>query len=371
MFDVFGSLKGIVKIDGVCIDNNVFRLHYKFTVVVLVAFSILVTCRQYFGDPIDCIQNDDIPENVLETYCWIHTTFTLPNAWNKKVGVEVPHPGIDKSTPGEPKKYHSYYQWVCFVLFLQAIFFYVPRYLWKVWEGGKIKTLVLGLNCPVVKEEDKEESKQLLIEYLKSHMYNHSTYIACFTLCEILNFANVIGQIYLIDTFLGGEFSSYGSDVLSFTNLDQEFRNDPMVRVFPRMTKCTFHKYGSSGDVQKHDALCILPLNILNEKIYIFLWFWFIILAVLSAVILAYRLLIILWPAARFLAIRSRSRVADKKDLHLIMSKIHLGDWFVLYLLCKNLEPLNFRDVVKEFASELKEGEKLLDNRTLEKFRAV
>lgn len=370
MFDVFGSLKEIVKIQSVCIDNNVFRLHYKFTVVVLVAFSILVTCRQYFGDPIDCIQNDDIPENVLETYCWIHTTFTLPSAWDKKVGVEVPHPGIDKYVPGEPKKYHSYYQWVCFVLFLQAIFFYVPRYLWKVWEGGKIKTLVLGLNCPVIKEEDKVQSKQLLIEYLTSHMYNHSTYVACFTLCEILNFVNVIGQIYLIDTFLDGEFSRYGSDVLRFTNLDQEFRNDPMVKVFPRMTKCTFHRYGSSGDVQKHDALCILPLNILNEKIYIFLWFWFIILAVLSGIILVYRMLIILWPAARFLVLRSRSRITDKKDLHLIMSRIHLGDWFVLYLLCKNLEPLNFRDVIKEFASELKEGEKLLDKRALENFKS-
>ena len=39
------------------------------------------------------------------------------------------------------------------------------------------------------------------------------------------------------------------------------------------MTKCTFHKFGSSGEIEKHDAMCILPLNIVNEKIYIFLWF--------------------------------------------------------------------------------------------------
>jgi len=29
MFDVFGSVKGLIKLDSVCIDNNVFRLHYK------------------------------------------------------------------------------------------------------------------------------------------------------------------------------------------------------------------------------------------------------------------------------------------------------------------------------------------------------
>ena len=29
-----------------------------------------------------------------------------------------------------------------------------------------------------------------------------------------------------------------------------------------RMTKCTFHKYGTSGNIENHDVLCILPLNI-------------------------------------------------------------------------------------------------------------
>merc|ERR1712172_235986 len=29
---------------------------------------------------------------------------------------------------------HAWYQWVCFVLFLQALMCYVPHYLWKSWE---------------------------------------------------------------------------------------------------------------------------------------------------------------------------------------------------------------------------------------------
>ena len=50
------------------------------------------------------------------------------------------------------------------------------------------------------------------------------------------------------------------------------------------MTKCEFHKFGSSGTVEKLDALCVLPLNIINEKIYVFLWFWFIIVAIVTAI---------------------------------------------------------------------------------------
>ena len=50
----------------------------------------------------------------------------------------------------------------------------------------------------------------------------------------------------------------------------QEDRLDPMIYIFPRMTKCTFHKFGTSGEVEKHDALCILPLNIGRRSIGIF-----------------------------------------------------------------------------------------------------
>ena len=50
--------------------------------------------------------------------------------------------------------------------------------------------------------------------------------------------------------------------------MEPEDRIDPMSRIFPKMTKCIFHKYGGSGTIQRFDALCVLSMNILNEKIY-------------------------------------------------------------------------------------------------------
>ncbi len=108
--------------------------------------SLLVTSRQYFGDPIDCIV-DDIPPNVMDTYCWIHSTFSIPSRWVGEKGVDVPHPGISPEAdlePGVERKYHKYYQWVCFVIFLEAAFFYIPRFLWKSAEGGRVRMLVEG-----------------------------------------------------------------------------------------------------------------------------------------------------------------------------------------------------------------------------------
>ena len=41
----------------------------------------------------------------------------------------------------------------------------------------------------------------------------HNWYAAKFFFCECLNLVNVVGQIYFMDLFLGGEFTTYGSEV--------------------------------------------------------------------------------------------------------------------------------------------------------------
>lgn len=357
MDKLFGDLKGFFKSGKCVIDSFVFRLHYRFTLVALIAFSIAVTGRQYIGDPIDCISKDDIPNNLLDTYCWIHTTFSVESAWHKEVGKEIPYPGVDKHTPGETRKYHAYYQWVCFVLFLQALLFYVPRYLWKNTENHKIQNLVMEFNSPIVSaeknEEGKNENTELLVNYLEENLGNHTFYGSMYVLVELLNFANVVGQIYLMDVFLGGEFTTYGTKVLSFTEWDYSLRYDPMVRVFPRMTKCTFHRYGSSGDVQKHDAMCLIPINILNEKIYIFLWFWFIILAVLSALELVYRAVAMILPQFRYYVLHAKCRRVDEHHLKTVLDHSDRDDWLLLSLLCKNMTPCNFKIIIRELALQL------------------
>ena len=68
------------------IEELYFRLHYGATVTFLLAFSLIVTTRQYVGNPIDCVHTKDIPEDVLNTYCWIHSTYTIPSAFWKRIG---------------------------------------------------------------------------------------------------------------------------------------------------------------------------------------------------------------------------------------------------------------------------------------------
>lgn len=359
MFYIFvAPLHRAVKINRIVLDNHIFRLHYKATSLLLLMFSILVTSTQYFGDPIDCIQHDSVPANVIRTFCWIHSTFNVPAAFNATVGVDgVAYPGIQKYTPDEYRRYYGYYQWVCMVLFLQAACFYVPRYLWKCYEQGLIRSLVQDLDCPIKETTDVCQKTEAIARYMRNHLNMHRKYFSWYVTSEVLNFVNVIGQILLTDAFLGNMFTTLGTDVLKHHEMEPEVRNDPMVWVFPRMTKCTFLLYGSSGDVMKHDALCLLAQNIINEKIYIFLWFWWIILAFLTGVELSYRLLTILLPKVRELLLRYRARMADRRMLESVSKRVSTSDWFVLYMLCKNMNPAHYRAFINELAKSMEDDE--------------
>merc|ERR1712088_1296377 len=100
--------------------------------------SLLVTSRQYIGDPIDCIV-EEIPNNVMDTYCWIHSTFSVPNRVVGIAGEDNAHPGVaPPSDLDEDMKlrYHKYYQWVCFTLFPSHSFLHTKIFVEDVgsWE---------------------------------------------------------------------------------------------------------------------------------------------------------------------------------------------------------------------------------------------
>merc|ERR1711953_1214040 len=136
---------------------------------------------------------------------------------------------------------------------------------------GKIHALMMDLDIGVVQDVEKRQKKRLLLDYLSDNLKHHNWWAYRYFFCEFLALINVIGQMFLMDRFFDGAFLTFGLEVIAFAEQDQEDRLDPLIYVFPRMTKCTFHKFGSSGEVEKHDALCLLPLNIVNEKVYIFL----------------------------------------------------------------------------------------------------
>jgi len=368
MDGIVGPLKAYLKkSDPATIDNLAFKLHYRATFVVLLVSMMLVSAGQFLGDPINCI-SDGVPGGTLELYCWIHSTFSVPSRWGKvsdeygvgnpgEIAKNNPHPGIAPLEPGEDVVYHKYYQWVVFVLFIQAVMFHIPRIIWKHAEGGLMKNLVGDLTNPVliIKKDERLDQVMNIKRYFKEDIKTHGGYAMNFFLCEVLAIVNVIGQMYLTDRFLGYQFSTYGWDVVSVMMGNPEDRSDPMNVVFPKMTKCTFHSYGPSGTINTHDSLCILALNIINEKIYVFLWFWFIGVAFVSILAIVYRLLILSIPALRVKVVMARlhNRVNQKMVEDILSCPNHswidqIGDYWVIYLLSKNMPTVAMKELIEE-----------------------
>merc|ERR1712107_68815 len=106
----------------------------------------------------------------------------------------------------------------------------------------------------------------------------------------------------------------------------------------------------------------------INEKIFLILWWWYAILAPISVAFFFYRLCTIMFDGIRFSLLYKtvRSKYDDdiRKCLEYILSKGQIGDWFVLYQLCKNCNPYFFREFIRELAIELRHRQKRSKSRS-------
>ena len=77
LMPVAGLVKARYRGQKAEIESPFFKLHYRTTATLLFISCILVTANDLIGSTISCI-NDSIPGNVLNNYCWIMSTFSIP-----------------------------------------------------------------------------------------------------------------------------------------------------------------------------------------------------------------------------------------------------------------------------------------------------
>lgn len=88
-----------------------------------------------------------------------------------------------------------------------------------------------------------------------------------------------------------------------------------------------------------------LPVNIVNEKIYVVLWFWFVFLFIVTSICLIQRIGLVLLPWLRLKKLRQLAPSTDEQDLMKLTSSA--GSWFIGHLLSNNMRPSYFRDLMK------------------------
>ena len=120
--------------------------------------------------------------------------------------------------------------------------------------------------------------------------YLTSAYLAI----KVLYFANAVGQLFLLNSFMNNNnFHWYGIEVVGNLIRGKDWSKSPR---FPRVTLCDFEIRHSSR-VHSYVVQCVLTINLFNEKIFLFLWLWFVLLATITAFsLIQWILRTVVWP---------------------------------------------------------------------------
>ena len=373
------QITNLFRQEIVQVDSLNFKLHYQATAAIFLFASLIVCKGQFFGEPIHCTDIPGVSNQVVDSYCWVHQTFLVPSKSTDQAGIDFAHPGVApdvfqgntvdikrQRAGGRPgvrpdsvdikRQQVGYYQWVGIVLFLQALCFVAPKLIWRTIENNRMLVLIQhNLKSPVPPSGDRNIEVTRLAQYWASSRGTHGFFAVGYLACEALNLVNVVGQMFLIDRFLGNSFMSYGIDIIEQSMKTPEERVDVLSEVFPKVAKCTFRKYGYSGQIDTLDTMCILPINVVNEKVYIVIWFWLVCLASMTTLYMMYLLAIILGENFRIQIISSKlSRPRPSKEC--VVAAVYqgehnwierLGDWLFLNMLFSNLDQWTNSQILK------------------------
>lgn len=105
-------------------------------------------------------------------------------------------------------------------------------------------------------------------------------YLTClYIFVKVLYLSNSLGQLFILNVLLGHKnFYLYGFEILR-NIMNGTDDTDPVY--FPRVTMCDF-KVREATKIHEHTVQCVLPINFINEKVFIFLWFWFAFLSIVN-----------------------------------------------------------------------------------------
>lgn len=246
--------------------------------------------KAWFGEHITCwcpARFTDQQTDYTNSYCFVRNTYytpfgrTLPKSPEARTGREI-----------------TYYQWVPIIVICQCVLFVVPKWVWRTLHKTsglsfafilKRKDAIMDLKTQsniahainrwirnrLLKTRFRNNSRQDVPSFVfRRENYLTYSYIGC---CLLYLF-NSIGQIYLLDSVLGNEFLTFGTDILFGENYREHGYR--MLR-FPTVAFCDVNiRYLNT--VVPYTIQCSLPNNLLNEKIFLLLWFLLVFISVLN-----------------------------------------------------------------------------------------
>ncbi|CAF3234642.1 unnamed protein product [Rotaria socialis] len=283
-------------------DSTGDRLSYRYTCAILIAFTVLVSNRDFTMQRIQCwvpaFFNKNY-EDYTNNVCWVRNTYYIDDT------KEIPE--------NHDMRYESsirYYQWIQFILLFQALLFFMPFVLWRALSqrsGIDVRDVVEAATNykKITGENERKQLMQYMISIIdqyvddprrQSNNREQVWWKKCIFVCfpssgrymgdylrnlfifiKIIYAMNVFAQVFILSFLLSQPFWSLG-----FTILEALYNGrgwDYQSRHFPKVTLCDFQirEANTLPIAHTYTVMCVLPINLFNQQIFTFLWFWFVI----------------------------------------------------------------------------------------------
>ena len=332
-------------------DDFVDRLSRIYTSTLLVIFAGIVSTKQFVGAPISCWCPAHFTEShrqYTNNICWISNTFYVP------FEQRIPD---DNDNVWRQKRMVSYYQWIPLILLSMILFSLIPGLLWRFFmlrsgvnvaalidaattcqrasyteiRARTIRYIVVQMDRYLMAQRDYSKGCCVRIRHVTSKYCfliggkRHGNYLTVsYLVVKLLYLFNAVGQLFLLDKFLGIDYHWYGIQVISQLVRGEDWT---VSERFPRVTLCNF-EIRHQARIHDYVVQCALTINLFNEKIFVIVWFWYVFIALATLFSLTQWIVrAVVWPA-QFHYVKKHLRALDVAD----RSKGHLRKFVQYYL---------------------------------------
>ncbi|CAD6185206.1 unnamed protein product [Caenorhabditis auriculariae] len=260
------------------------QLNLRLTPAIMIMTATAIYCKQLFGSPMQCWLPREFGgswEAYAHDYCFISDVYYVP--FEENISDEHRQRKI------------SYYRWIPIVLVLQALMYTIPGRLWyylqnqtalnlysfidmgeEIWDriGKEREKNLYNMSQNIISTLQKcKDSRRIL---RRTWRFAGSQAAAIYIISKLLTLFNLFGQLVLTCYFLGVDSPFWGWKIL-FSN--KVYENT----IFPLMMTCDF-EIRNLGQIQKYSTDCVTMLNAFNSKFYTLLYFWNLLLILLTTI---------------------------------------------------------------------------------------
>uniref|UniRef100_A0A0N5AYG4 Innexin n=1 Tax=Syphacia muris TaxID=451379 RepID=A0A0N5AYG4_9BILA len=242
------------------------RLCSKITVGLLTICSTILLSTHFWGEPITCWTPAQYVKHwtdFVNQFCYVHGTYFVPF----DQGLEY----VSK----ERRRYPIvYYQWVGNLpgFDLNGTIQHCER----LWNDVKANDAKFSGRLSIF----EKQGAVFVWDGIFCARRKRSRYIMMYyCLCTILQALNAWLEFYFLNALLcSATYALWGPGIIADLARGIDWQ---VTGHFPRITHCDYVRR-APATVQEDTVLCVLHLNIYYEKLFLFLWFWLLTIAILA-----------------------------------------------------------------------------------------